>query len=468
MDKNMKLLVWGIGHMAESLFFPEGMEVDAVDSDIKKQGLTFREKVILAPWMIKKNDYDYILITSELYENDILQQIQDMGFEKQHIIPARFLGMHIHDWYEKSHLSLVTTDNFRIVKDWFQNNNNREIIVNIKGQWGKIMNLDIFPYGVFTYGADRAKGRIVDLGTSECYWEGEWAGVKSIQISLHSDSVVLKIAIEGNHSAYLGVDYQEGNLLKAVKKIHSAKLREGVIERFLYCDNQKYHEKDYSVMEEFFDLSNYTIIDIGANVGQSALSFLKLTRMDIIAVEPQPNMAEPLRIVSEIAGKGRMRIENKGVGEFCGEMAFYIPEFEKECAEEASFSKERALARVDFGLSSGSSDESGLVQITVPVTTIDELAKSVDNPVFFIKIDAESFEEKIIRGGRETIRKFHPLILLEFNNMQQQKEINDFMNTICKYHIGYWNFRKKVFERTNRLGSPDYFMIPDGFFIKTV
>lgn len=459
----MRLLVWGIGHMAESLCFPGGVEVEAVDSDRKKQGLLFRGKEILAPEKIMKEDYDYILVTSEIYQNQIFQQIQEMGVEREHIIPARFIGMHIHDWYEKSHYDVVTTDSFHIVKDWYQNNNSREIIVNIKGKWGEILKLDIFPYGVFTFGTDRTRIKVADLGTSECYCDDEWTGIKSIHIPLQSDSVVLKIAVEGNHSAYLGVAYKTGNLLKAIREIPSAKLQKGVIERFLFCDNQKYHEKDYSVLERFHGLDSRTIIDIGANVGQSTLSFLKLTQMDIIAVEPQPNMAQPLYIIADMIGNGRVQIESKGIGKACGEMTFYIPEFEKECAEEASFSKERAMARVNSAKLTDLKEGNGLIEIKVPVTTIDNLAVKLKKPVFFIKIDAEGMEKEIIQGGAETIRDFHPLVLLEFNSGRQQKEILDFMNSIYKYHIRYWNFKKKIFEDSNRTGSLNYFMVPDDF-----
>lgn len=461
----MKIFIWGMGAESERLYFPEDIEIiGGIDSNPVKQNGLFHGKRIIAPTLLDNYSYDYILISSLKYEEEILKQIKELEIPLNKILPARLSGLLIHDQFEKMHHLLVTSEHFKIVKDWYQNNFRREIIVKVCKCWGKILMLDIFPYGVFVQNdiTQKAEGQIIDLGTNKILFDGKWENIKSLELSLDSDEVVLKISILGNHSCFLGTRYEDGCLLQEIKDMHSAKLQQGLINNLIYCSNQRYHEKDYSFLEMFGDITNGTILDIGANLGQSSLSFLKLTKMDVIAVEPQINLLESLQLIQRNFGKGRMRIENKGAGDICGQLSFFVPAFEKEYSEEASFLQERALARA----SACNFSKTGLIKKEVPVETVHEMVKNIKKPVFFVKIDAEAFEEKVIHGMRETIKKYHPLILLEYNNIHQQSVICKFVNTVYKYSIKYWNYEEKAFEEKNLCGSLNYFLIPKGFSIE--
>lgn len=459
----MKIFVWGIGYEAENLSFPDGIEIiGGIDNNPVKQNSLFHGKPIIAPALLANYYYDYILISSNKYEEEILGQIEEMKIPLNKILPAKLSGVLIHDRFEKLQHKLATTEYFKIVKDWYQNNSKREIIVKACNCWGQILMLDIFPYGLFIKNgiSKKTEGKIIDLGTGKVLFDGQWENVKSFELPLDSDEVVLKISILGNHSCFLGTHYADSYLLQEIKNLHSAKLQQGLINNLIYCSNQKYHEKDYSFLEMFNDITNGTIIDIGANLGQSSLSFLKLTKMDVIAIEPQTNLLESLQFIQRNFGEGRMRIENKGAGDICGQLSFFIPAFEKEYTEEASFLQERALARVH----ACNYCEDELSKEEVPVETIDEMIKNINKPVFFVKIDAEAFEEKVIRGMGETIRRYHPLILLEYNNVNQQLEIYNAVNAIFEYSIGYWNYEEKIFEKNYPKDTLNYFLIPKGFF----
>lgn len=51
----------------------------------------------------------------------------------------------------------------------------------------------------------------------------------------------------------------------------------------------------------------------------------------------------------------------------------------------------------------------------VDVTTLDQLAKEIDQPINLIMLDAEGYEENIILGGEQVISKYHPDIIFELN-----------------------------------------------------
>lgn len=59
--------------------------------------------------------------------------------------------------------------------------------------------------------------------------------------------------------------------------------------------------------------------------------------------------------------------------------------------------------------------------VAIKVDTIDNLFYEKDIPVHFMKIDTEGWEYNILKGGEKTIKKFKPLIQIEWNetNMEQ-------------------------------------------------
>jgi len=77
-----------------------------------------------------------------------------------------------------------------------------------------------------------------------------------------------------------------------------------------------------------------------------------------------------------------------------------------------------------------------IVKVHVKSTTIDSFF--VDTPIHFIKIDTEGYEYFIIKGGINSIKKYKPIIQLEWNitNMQQCNVTETMMIDLIK-EIGY-------------------------------
>jgi len=134
------------------------------------------------------------------------------------------------------------------------------------------------------------------------------------------------------------------------------------------------------------------VLDCGANVGVFTRSALEHGAAIVVAIEPAPNTVECLRrnFEKEIAA-GRVIVVPKGVW---------------------SHPDVLELAEGDNGNTTGDSFVFGRNQknkVKVPLTTIDILAVELALPrVDFVKMDIEGAEKDALRGGAETIRKYHP------------------------------------------------------------
>ncbi len=74
--------------------------------------------------------------------------------------------------------------------------------------------------------------------------------------------------------------------------------------------------------------------------------------------------------------------------------------------------------------------------IEVEIDTLDNIFYDNDIKVDFIKIDTEGYEYYILKGGEKTIKKYKPIIQLEFNhtNMKQcninPRQLYDYINEL--------------------------------------
>jgi len=134
------------------------------------------------------------------------------------------------------------------------------------------------------------------------------------------------------------------------------------------------------------------VLDCGANVGVFTRTALNRGAGLVVAIEPAPATVECLRrnFQKEI-GDGRVIVVPKGVWDHPDVLE---------------------LAEGGEGNTTGDSFVLGRNQknkIKLPLTTIDILAAELKLPrVDFVKMDIEGAEKQALRGGTETIRKFHP------------------------------------------------------------
>ncbi len=148
----------------------------------------------------------------------------------------------------------------------------------------------------------------------------------------------------------------------------------------------------------------HVILDVGANLGLFTLGgSVEFPFAKIYCYEPHPDAYSSL--VENTKGMyGNIIANNFALGSSDGEMLFHPggPINQKRSAG-AHLMNDSHWRDTDFG-------------INILVSTLDSQVKAHSiNQIDLIKIDVEGFELDVLEGGAESIKKFSPLIYLEFN-----------------------------------------------------
>ena len=147
---------------------------------------------------------------------------------------------------------------------------------------------------------------------------------------------------------------------------------------------------EYEISEVLSGLKGREVVDVGANVGDSALYFVLNGARKVIAVEPLPNIAkcadENVRLSS---ATDKIKVIN------------------------AALSNEPVSVPCDYDLSSsgGFSTLKDSGPCKVPGVSLDDLLSMIDDP-YLLKMDCEGCEAQVILGPeRERLRAFEHIIL---------------------------------------------------------
>lgn len=129
-----------------------------------------------------------------------------------------------------------------------------------------------------------------------------------------------------------------------------------------------------------------TIVDVGANIGQSAIYYRELfPESSIYCYEPIPAIYEQLKQLSN--SDPAIHTFQKGVGAAIGELEIVL--LEDSLSQQHSFHK-----------TAGDSDKT----VSVPITTIDEIIRENGlQTIDLLKVDTEGFEIEVIQGAVKSI-----------------------------------------------------------------
>ena len=105
----------------------------------------------------------------------------------------------------------------------------------------------------------------------------------------------------------------------------------------------------------------------------------------------------------------------------------------------------------------------GKIKENCKIITIDNFVKLNQLArIDFIKIDVEGYEYKVLKGAIETIKKFSPTIILEFNQYSRSlsninvHEFNDFIKPLNYNVYGlYYGWKEKLVQLNNFINIED-------------
>lgn len=148
----------------------------------------------------------------------------------------------------------------------------------------------------------------------------------------------------------------------------------------------------------FQTLASGTVLDIGANIGCTALLFSHLADQ-VHAFEPSPSTYELLR--KNVGVATNVFTHNVGIGDVPGE-------------SELTFARNN---RSGGFVSDKTSASTGHVIEKIFIHTLDDTVQRLKlTDVDFIKIDVEGFEGHVIKGAQKTLSSYRPVVALELNH----------------------------------------------------
>jgi FkbM family methyltransferase len=147
-----------------------------------------------------------------------------------------------------------------------------------------------------------------------------------------------------------------------------------------------------------------TCIDVGAHLGYLSLIAAKYSK-HVIAFEPSPTTFQLLKRNIELnpSLSTKIRAEEYGLSNHEGSFTLYTSKTHPDLA---------SLEPIEV--------PDGFTQ-EIKLTTLDQSVSIEDSPVGFIKIDVEGAELNVLEGGKDLIKRHHPIIMLELIESHQQR-----------------------------------------------
>ena len=180
-----------------------------------------------------------------------------------------------------------------------------------------------------------------------------------------------------------------------------------------YIDERFYVDGIYE--QRFLDFlrrrinSGGVMLDVGANIGNHAL-YLADIFDEVHCFEPSPKVADRLEENVGLNHARNIQIHRLGLGSSVGTVPF-------------STDENLALGKFLHGESKGAE--------LLPVTTGDKWIADAGLQRFdYIKIDVEGFEDEVLLGLRETIRRFRPLVSFEYSGQSNDRPLFEAIRSV--------------------------------------
>lgn len=152
-------------------------------------------------------------------------------------------------------------------------------------------------------------------------------------------------------------------------------------------------------------------LDIGANKGVYSYALLPHSR-EVHAFEPNPKSRD---ILTNWAG-GRVIIHDIALSDQAGDATLFVPKGNKGYSNQgSSLKKKEAAAHGELGVKTLRLDDMNMTDIG------------------FMKIDVEGFEQQVIEGARETLKRERPNLLVEIEEKHTGRKLEDEIARVCSH-----------------------------------
>jgi FkbM family methyltransferase len=152
------------------------------------------------------------------------------------------------------------------------------------------------------------------------------------------------------------------------------------------------------------DGSEGTVYDIGANVGVFGWLAAALTDWKVVAFEPMPDLADVARAVAS-GNNLLIEVEEMALGAQTGTATLHLSN-----VTDASHSLAPGFRQSDAA-------------IDVPVERLDDYCARTGHVPAVLKIDTETTEPDVLRGGMQLLRDTRPLVVCEVLPGYREREL---------------------------------------------
>jgi FkbM family methyltransferase len=201
-------------------------------------------------------------------------------------------------------------------------------------------------------------------------------------------------------------------------------------------------------------------LDIGSNFGIYALIAKRINpEIQVFAFEPLPNLQVDNKLFLKLNGITNYELIKYAISDTNGEADFYVPDSYISESEISSSSLQS-----DFRYNKNFNQR----KIKVPTTTLNNFMYQnrilLNDKKIILKIDIEGHEASALRGGREFLKVFRPLIVIELDQDPEKliplflelKESNYSVYSISKE--GFFNLQHELLAEYT--GERDFLLLP--------
>ena len=222
--------------------------------------------------------------------------------------------------------------------------------------------------------------------------------------------------------------------------------------RFLKATSRPF-EPEFAILDALEIGPGECALDIGANRGQS-IDAIRLFKPDVDIHAFEPNKKLAARLIGRFASDDHVRVQPMGLAEAPRAETLFVPYYGDymfdglasiDRAEAAEWLSARTLAGFK-------AEKLRLVEEDIVLDILDNQNLS---PAF-VKIDVQGAEAAVLAGGRETIRRCKPALLIETG-------VNEDLVRHVADAFGYapFNWVGKKLQRRDRAVRNTVFVHPD-------